>query len=262
MFFPSFLLQVSTKNKALQDTSQAMGMKDKLVQQKSERYHFGYDSLISFPIIIQASHALGFPPWCWSVCLRLVLRIFTNWGMLKRIETPKEQLVKPSPSIFKLHISRQPSSSVFHPSSSEHGASNGHLHWHRSIFFSSESRIYLDNSRINLVVVLCVRFELEVLWPHFWFPGHGQEWLERDWSQSSTLLSLDRVNLISMACGTLVISWFLYVVIPCLYLQKHLDIEAVWNDPHVTSGKVATVYELRRSVQGAITPGNLVWFCL
>ena len=45
VFFPSFLLQVSTKNKALQDTSQAMGMKDKLVQQKSERYHFGYDSL-------------------------------------------------------------------------------------------------------------------------------------------------------------------------------------------------------------------------
>ena len=122
-FFPSFLLQVSTKNKALQDTSQAMGMKDKLVQQKAERYHFGYDSLISFPIIIQPSRALGFPPWCWSVCLRLVLRIFTNWDMLKRIETPKEQLVKPSPSTFKLHISRQPSSSVFHPSSSDHGAS-------------------------------------------------------------------------------------------------------------------------------------------
>ena len=129
-------------------------------------------------------------------------------------------------------------------------------------FFSSESRIYKNPGLISLSLFMFV-LELEVLWPHFWFLGHGQEWLERDRSQSSTLLSLDRVNLISMACGTLVILWFstLLFVAYIIYLQKHLDIESVWNNPHVTSGKVATVYELRRSLQGAITPEILVWFC-
>lgn len=143
MSFPSFLLQVSTKNKALQDTSQAMGMKDKLVQQKAERYHFGYDSLISFPIIIQPSRCSWIPT---MVLKRLFKASFTHFHQLRYVETywnPKRTAGKAKSINFQTSHFQAAKLQRVPPEQLGPWSFNQHLHWHRT-------------SRINLVVFVYV----------------------------------------------------------------------------------------------------------
>lgn len=67
--------------------------------------------------------------------LRLLSRIFTNWDMLRQhIETPKEQLVKTSPSTFKLQTSHFQAAKLQRVPPEQFGpwSFNRHLHWHRT----------------------------------------------------------------------------------------------------------------------------------
>ena len=212
MFLPSFLLQVSTKNKALQDTSQAMGMKDKLVQQKAERYHFGYDSLISFPIIIQPSRALGFPPWCWSVCLKAS---FTHCHQLSYVETywnPKRTAGKAKSINFQTSHFQAAKLQRVPPEQFGPWSFNGHLHWHHFFPQNPESIKIQDWSRwVCLCLFLNSRFfghisgfldmvkngwnEIEANPVHcsaltewIWFRWHAAHWWSYDFLRCYLLL--------------------------------------------------------------------------
>ena len=143
---------------------------------------------------------------------------------------------------------------------------NQHLHWHRTSsdhpFFpqNPESINIQDKSRCVCLCLFWTRGSLAtflVSWTWSRMVGTRLKPIQntaQSWQSESHFDGMRHT-------GDLMI---LYVVICCLY---HISAETPWhrislNDLHVTSGKVATVYELRRSLQGAITQGNLGWFCL